>query len=182
MNRGPLVLAIHELSRRPGNTQEVVLDVSAPADLGTGVIGVPEGSPVHLEATLSSALDGVLVTGSAAVTLEGECVRCLEPLRTEAVVEFSELYLYPEALRRAVEDGDEEGAEMFSTDGELLDLEPVLRDSVVTSLPFRPLCSVDCPGLCPTCGIPLRDAEPGHAHESIDPRLRVLEGWQGDGE
>lgn len=178
MSRGPLVLRIHDLTRRPGTTQAVVLDVPAPADLGTEVIGVPAGSPVHLDLVVTSALDGVLVSGTASADLEGECVRCLEPVRTRAEVELSELFLYPEALARAAADGDEEAAEMPSTDGEFLDLEPLVRDSVVTALPFRPLCSADCPGLCPTCGIPLRDAEAGHSHEVIDPRLRVLEGWK----
>lgn len=178
----PLVISVHELSRRPGNAQDVVVDVAAPPDLGTAVIGVPEGSPVHLELVLESAHDGILVSGTAAVEIEGECVRCLEPLQAALEVNLTELYLYPEALARATEEGDEEGAEMLHTDGELLDLEPLLRDAVVTALPFHPLCSDDCPGLCSTCGIPLRDAEPGHSHETIDPRLKVLEGWQKDRE
>ncbi|MGM0384629.1 MAG: YceD family protein [Actinomycetota bacterium] len=182
MTRGPLVLAIRDLTRRPGARRDLLLDVPAPPDLGTVVIGVPAGSEVHLALVLESAADGVLVTGRAEVVLEGECVRCLEPLRTGAEVSLTELYLYPEALARAADDGDEDAAEMLHTDGETLDLEPMLRDAVVTSLPFRPLCSADCPGLCPTCGIPLRDAEPGHFHETIDPRFKVLEDWHGDAE
>ncbi len=182
MTRHPLVVGIHDLTRRPGNREDLVLDLPAPPDLGTAVIGVKPGSDVHLVLVLESVADGVLVSGTAAVLLEGECVRCLETVHTEAEVPLSELYLYPEALARAADDGDEEAAEMLHTDGETLDLEPMLRDAVVTSLPFRPLCSADCPGLCPTCGIPLRDAEPGHSHETIDPRFKVLEGWQGNGE
>ena len=46
-------------------------------------------------------------------------------------------------------------------EGDLIDLEPALRDQVVLALPFQPLCSDDCPGLCPECGARLAD-EPGH--------------------
>lgn len=182
MRTGPLAVAIHDLTRRPGNSRTLDLDVPSPADMGTEVLGVPEGRTMHLHLTLESVSDGILVSGAVVVPLEGECVRCLEPLRTEHEVEVAELYLYPEALERAVADGDEEALEMLHTDGEVLDLEPMLRDAVVTSLPFQPLCSADCPGLCPTCGERLRDLEPGHRHESIDPRMRALEGWFEGGE
>ena len=63
-------------------------------------------------------------------------------------------------------------------EGDLIDLEPLLRDEVVLDLPFQPLCREDCAGLCVECGANLND-DPGHAHEaSTDPRwdaLRALE-------
>ena len=59
---------------------------------------------------------------------------------------------------------------------DLLDLEPLLRDAVVLSLPFQPLCRDDCPGLCIECGARLAD-DPGHQHEEpIDPRWAALQG------
>ena len=59
-------------------------------------------------------------------------------------------------------------------EGDLLDLEPVLRDTVVLALPFQPLCRENCPGLCAECGARLAD-DPGHAHEEpIDPRWAGL--------
>ena len=70
--------------------------------------------------------------------------------------------------------GDEEAEELPRTDGNILDLEEVVRDSIVADLPYSPLCEADCEGLCPECGVRLADAEKGHAHESIDPRLAVL--------
>ena len=55
-------------------------------------------------------------------------------------------------------------------EGDLLDLEPQLRDAVVLALPFTPLCEDDCPGLCVECGARLAD-DPDHQHEEpIDPR------------
>jgi DUF177 domain-containing protein len=81
-------------------------------------------------------------------------------------VTLQELYVYPES--------DAEEDEASRLDGELLDLEPVLRDSVVLALPFRPVCEPDCQGLCLECGVRLLD-HPGHAHEeSIDPRWASL--------
>ena len=61
----------------------------------------------------------------------------------------------------------------------LVDLEPVVRDAVVLSLPFQPVCQDECAGLCPQCGVRLLD-HPGHEHEApVDPRWSALGGLAG---
>jgi uncharacterized protein len=76
-------------------------------------------------------------------------------------------------FEESTEQDDEE--EFYYLDGDLLDLEPALRDTVVLALPMSPLCREDCPGLCVECGVPLADAGPGHRHEDApDPRWAGL--------
>jgi uncharacterized protein len=160
---GPLVVDTHELGRRPGNERTVTLSIDAPADLGSAVFGVPEGSDIAIELRLEAVMDGVLATGTASAQATGECVRCLDDLDENLVVDFQELYLY-----------DEAGEDELSLEGDLLDLEPVLRDAVVLALPFKPVCDPECPGLCPDCGARLAD-DPDHTHgEAIDPRWAKL--------
>lgn len=171
------VLPIRDLTRRPGESRDYSLSIPAPAGLGTDVIGVAEGEPIGLDLTLESVSDGVYVSGSVATTAVGQCVRCLDDVRLALDLPLAELFWYPEAAARAAADGDEEGAEFPTTDGVTLDLEPAVRDLIVSELPFQPLCRPNCPGLCPVCGIRLADAEPGHAHEVIDPRLAALAGF-----
>lgn len=141
----------------------------APADLGIDVIGVPVDSPVELDLRLEAVMEGVLVSGTARVHLVGECARCLDPLEDDLEVDLQELYAY--------DDGDDVGDEDDETsrlEGDLLDFEPTVRDAVVLSLPFGPLCRDDCPGLCPECGARLAD-DPRHDHgEPIDPRWARL--------
>jgi uncharacterized protein len=141
--------------------------VPAPAGLGVVVLGVPPGSPVELELRLESVMEGVLVSGTATTQVEGECVRCLDPITSLLVVDLQELFVYPGA------EVDDDETELHQLEGDLLDLEPVLRDAVVRALPFQPLCRSDCPGLCPECGVRLED-EPDHSHESADPRWAAL--------
>ena len=62
---------------------------------------------------------------------------------------------------------------MFKVVGDVLDLEPALRDAVVLALPLSPLCRPDCLGLCTTCGENLND-NPDHEHEEVDPRWAAL--------
>ena len=67
------------------------------------------------------------------------------------------------------------GEDGYSLDGDLLDLEPVLRDALVLALPLAPRCQEDCPGLCVECGVRLAQAGPGHHHgPALDPRWAAL--------
>jgi uncharacterized protein len=167
--RAPLVLDTRELGRRPGSLREVSRTVPAPADLGIEVLGVPEGSPVELDLRLEAVMEGVLVTGTATVAVTGECARCLEPISDDVEVRFQELFVYD---GRDV-DPDEE-LEVSKLQDDLVDLDPLLRDAVVLALPFQPLCTEDCPGLCVECGARLAD-DPDHGHgEPVDPRWAAL--------
>jgi uncharacterized protein len=172
--RSPLVLDTHELSRRPGNMREVARVVKAPADLGTTVIGIPEGSNLTLGLRLEAVMEGVLVSGVVRGTAVGECVRCLDPVEAEVTVRLQELFAYPERVHAAEDAGDDDAEGESVLDGDLADIEPAVRDSVVTALPFQPLCRPDCPGLCSECGARLAD-DPGHHHDVVDPRWSALQ-------
>jgi uncharacterized protein len=151
--------------------REVTRTVPAPPDLGIEVLGVAEGAPVELDLRLEAVMEGVLVTGTARATLTGECARCLEPLTEDTEVSFQELFVYEDHALHGEGTGDDE---VSTLEGDLVDLEPLLRDAVVLALPFQPLCMDDCPGLCPECGARLAD-DPAHAHEAaIDPRWSAL--------
>jgi uncharacterized protein len=170
--QAPLVLDTRELGRRPGAQRRVRLQVDAPAGLGIDVLGVPEGSALELDIRLEAVVEGVLATVKARGQLAGECVRCLEPIERELDVDFQELFAYT--------DSDVEDDEASRLEGDLLDLEPELRDAVLLALPFQPLCRDDCPGLCPECGARLAD-EPDHRHEAkVDPRWGALAGLELD--
>jgi uncharacterized protein len=170
--RAPLVLDTRELGRRPGSQRQTAFTAPAPADLGIEVLRVPEGSPVALDLRLEAVMEGVLVTGTATAELTGECVRCLEPLRDDVEVDVQELFVYEESDTAT----DTEEEDVSRLEGDLLDLEPLLRDAVVLALPFQPLCREDCPGLCTECGARLAD-DPDHQHDdAIDPRWSALHG------
>ena len=172
--RSPFVLDTHELGRRPGSTRTVQRTVGAPEDLGTDVIGVPSGADIELDIRLEAVVEGVLVTGNVRGRAIGECVRCLEEVVEDVDVSIQELYVYPERAAAAVEEGDED-EDVRELEGDLVDLEPALRDVLVPALPFQPLCRPDCPGLCSECGARLAD-DPDHSHETLDPRWSALSG------
>jgi uncharacterized protein len=152
--------------------------VRCPKSLGIEVVGVSEGATVEVDLRLESVMEGVLVTGTASASVAGECVRCLEPLERELSVDFQELYSYPDADTRSRfggAGGDAEEEDTLFLEGDLFDLEPVLRDAVVLALPLQPVCREDCPGLCAECGARLAD-DPDHHHDAVDMRWAALQG------
>ncbi|MFM9134454.1 MAG: YceD family protein [bacterium] len=153
---------------------EVVRTVPAPEGLGVALARVPPGTDVELDLRLESVVEGVLVTGTAAYEVAGDCARCLDPVSYDEEAEFTELFAYPatDARGREIDEGEADEEAPSRIEGDIIDLEPVVRDAVVLRLPIAPLCREDCPGLCATCGERLDD--PGHVHEEIDPRWEAL--------
>lgn len=168
--RSALVFDVHELGRHAGEMERVRREAPAPDGIGNDVIRVPAGSPIKLELMLQAVVEGILVTGVAEVRLAGECSRCLAPITSIEEIDIQELFLFP---------GKEpDDVEASRVEGEMIDLEPVLRDAGVLELPFIPLCREDCAGLCPVCGADL-NADPDHTHDGqTDPRWAGLAGWK----
>jgi uncharacterized protein len=168
--RQPLVVDTTKLPRQPGATRALTRTVPAPADLGLELIRVPAGSDVELDLTLTSVSEGVYVSGNIRGSLTGECGRCLDEISESFDVPIAELYAYEDSTTEETTDEDEVGR----MQGDLLDLEPAVRDAVVLTLPTNPVCRPDCPGLCSECGARLADLPAGHSHESADPRWAAL--------
>jgi uncharacterized protein len=155
--------------------RKVSRTVPAPGELGTEVIGIPEGTDLELNLRLEAVMEGVLVSGTVSGEAVGECIRCLDEVRLPLEAPIQDLYAYPDRVVVADEDDD-----VREVQEDLIDLEPALRDAVVLALPFQPVCREDCPGLCSDCGARLAD-DPGHSHKTIDPRWSALQGALTDG-
>ena len=174
--RKPLVFDARELQRQPGSMHEMSRVVEAPEEFGTDIFAVPVGAPIEVELRLESVVEGVLVTGSARATATGACVRCLEPATKLVAVTFQELFAYSDrAVHHHEVDVDSDDDDVYELVGDLIDLETVLRDAVVPALPFQPVCSANCPGLCSECGA-LLATDPDHHHDVLDPRWASLTG------
>lgn len=169
--RSPLVLETRELGRRPGSMKRLRRPVPAPDGFGLELIGVPKGATVELDLRLESVMEGVLVSGTATMTVEGECGRCLDPMSESIDVNIQELYAYPDSASDVTSEEDE----VSRLQGDLIDLEPVLRDAVVLALPPNPLCRPDCPGLCSVCGEHWDELPDDHTHDQVDPRWAALQ-------
>ncbi len=182
-HRQPLVLDTRELGRRPGSMRRVHVTVASPTEFGQPMAAVAEGSGLDLDLRLESVMEGVLVSGTVATTMTGECGRCLDPVSAPLTVDIQELFTYPEsgpyagsARSKPAPAASEDDDELPSVVDDLIDLEPVLRDALVLELPMSPLCRDDCAGLCPDCGERLAELPKNHSHDAVDPRWAALAG------
>jgi uncharacterized protein len=169
-SRSPLVINISRLGRRPGSMLTFRETVPSPSRIGLDLIGIDEGAPLDLDLRIESVSEGVLVTGMVSAPTSGECARCLTPITGDVEIELTELFAYPHSTTDETTEADELGRVVDQT----VDLQQPIIDAVGLALPFAPLCGPECAGLCPTCGVPLATAEPGHHHEQLDPRWAKL--------
>lgn len=166
----PWAVNIAQVASRPGQAQQVEAVMPAPSGVGDEYFGVPEGRDTTVTGRVESLSEGLLFTGSAITRVEGSCSLCLKDLSGEWTVTLSGYFPYDAAAHEAAakqdDSLDDEGEDTYPLDesGTVMDLESLLRDSLVVSLPAQALCRPDCRGLCPECGANLND-DPGHHHE-----------------
>jgi uncharacterized protein len=168
--RSPLTFDISRIGRRPGAMLTLRETIPSPSRIGLDLIAIAQGSPLDLDLRFESVSEGVLVSGTVSAPTSGECSRCLTTITGDVQITLTELFAYPDSATEATTEADEVGHVVDET----VDLEQPIIDAVGLALPFAPVCDEDCPGLCPDCGVPLAEAEPGHHHERVDPRWAKL--------
>ena len=77
--------------------------------------------------------DGVVVRGTVSATWRGECARCLAPLARPLELHVDELF-----------EPDPVVGETYPLEGHELDLDQLLRDTVLLELPLAPRCDPPC--------------------------------------
>jgi len=105
------------------------------------------------------------------------CARCVEPVEIPLKADFDLIF------RPAGADQDPPERSITAPETEIgyyqkdsLQLEDVLREQVLLSLPVRTLCKEDCKGLCPRCGANLNTDPCGCDKGPSDPRWEALSG------
>ncbi len=144
--------------------REHAFTVTLPEQWGEGIVSFEAGSELDLDVRLESVHEGILVSGSADGDYSGVCGRCLTDISRPVEVEFQELFAYP---------GEEETD--FEVQDDHVDLETLVRDAAVLSLPFQPVCQPDCLGLDPNTGERLTESTGTEHVAPIDPRWSALQ-------
>ena len=158
---------VRDLVAKPGASREVHL-AQAVEGLRTPVVEA-DTDPVRMDLMLESIVEGILVTGPVSGRMTLRCARCLTEFGDDFRVEVAELFA----------EDIEEADESYPLRDGMIDLEPMVRDAVVLSMPFSPLCRTDCLGLCERCG---GDRNRGECTcgPQMDPRWSALEAFDTD--
>ena len=145
-----------------------------------GIASLGEVEVIRLEGWLKFTRTdkGVWVKGRLAMDVSTQCSRCLKefdaPLETEIAEEF-----YPTVGPKV---GSATAALMIEEEAFLitltnvLDTREVIRQNIVSLLPMKPLCTRDCAGICPHCGVNCNEVQCHCDVTQIDSRWgRLLE-------
>ena len=145
-----------------------------PAAATEGVVDVQVGD-VRLRGTARRGSRGVELEARIDAPITLDCSRCRNPYETLVSSEFS-LILVPDAVEFGVGETQlsEEDLDVFyATDGKA-HLASVAAEQVFLNIPLKPVCGVDCQGLCPACGVNRNRLECACPSDALDPRLAPL--------
>lgn len=171
----PFSVSLTSLKRQEGSHIIWENVVETPEIIGGDFLHVPAKSTLDVSLSLSSVSEGVYVQGTVSAPLVGQCTRCLKPLEEIHIYDIAELVFYPERRAALIEEGDEDAQDAPVVLNDHIDLEPLIRDAIVLSLPFQPLCREDCAGLCPECGEVVDELPDDHVHEApYNPQFDAL--------
>lgn len=126
-------------------------------DLDLTAEGFEFPEPIETRVHASKSGDEFIVQGHASSTVEMECARCLEIFevdvnpRLQFVIQLLD-------IAESQQSGDEDFVILPKTTGEY-DISDRVREAIILELPLKPLCSENCRGLCPMCGVNLNETE-----------------------
>ena len=124
---------------------------------------------------VSASLGEVRVHGQLQVTMEADCDRCLTATILPVAADFDLLYRPSDKSPLVPElELDEDESETGFYEGSGIELNEVLREQVLLSLPMQVICQEACKGICPVCGQERNTQECGCEAKLVDDRWAAL--------
>jgi uncharacterized protein len=132
-------------------------------------------APPRVSGRIQRSETRVTVEGQVEAELKLECDRCLKPIQLPVASVFRVEYVTPETYQtQAAAELLEEDLALSVFDGEVIDIDEIVREQLLLALPAQVLCSEDCKGLCATCGADRNLNECNCGEVDIDPRWAGL--------
>ena len=131
--------------------------------------------PVAVSGKVRRSGAEVFVTGHLETQAEIECDRCLKPLESVINTDFGVEYITDSEYEASyAAELSEEDLAVSVFDGEAIDLDEMVKEQLLLSLPLRSLCREDCKGICPVCGADRNSTNCSCESSEGDPRWAAL--------
>lgn len=116
-------------------------------------------SPVSVSLSVVREYDHIRVHGSVGTAVKLACSRCLSEYAAPLGSEFTIFYIKSDDAQPEdeVELGEEDLVSVTYS-GDEIDFAGEVAEQILLCLPYKPLCSDDCKGLCFNCGADLNSA------------------------
>jgi uncharacterized protein len=117
----------------------------------------------------------VFVNGHINALVQVECDRCLQPVELPVNTDFALDYISgAEYESTAAAELTETDLSLSVFDGEAIDIDEIVKEQILLTVPARTLCREDCKGICPECGIDRNTGECSCVTDNTDPRWAAL--------
>ncbi len=117
----------------------------------------------------------ILVRGHLEGTLQLNCSRCLTQFSLPVTADFDLLLApAPDQVSGAEEELSKSDLDRDFYTGEIVNLESILREQVLLTMPLKPLCAEACKGICPRCGADLNQEPCQCPAEELSSRLTIV--------
>ena len=160
-----MVLDVSQLIQNDGAVKKLDFDITLP-ELSFNGQDIAFSGPFALSGEIKNISGNLYLDLDANVSFTTQCARCLDSVSVQHSFHISEIFSKTEQV-------DSEDEVTVLTSGNI-DLVEVTELAFIGSLPINYLCSEDCKGFCPSCGINLNCESCSCADDNIDPRLAVL--------
>ena len=158
-----MLLDVSKLINAPGERMEFSFEMDL-SDVDFGGL-YPAQEPVVVTGAVRNTAGMLTLDFTAATVLKSVCDRCLKPFDKPKSVRCQ--YLLTEKLEN--EDSDD----ILELENGCVDVEDLARTAFIFEMDTKTLCSEDCKGICPGCGVDLNQGK-CICKKQVDPRLAVL--------
>lgn len=132
----------------------------------------PFPSPVKVCCSLKGFAGAVDLKAHLLYDIVMPCDRCCEE-----TVQHKDVWFEHRLVRRLNDENDD--SNYLVVPSERIDLDELLSEDILLDLPSKFLCSPDCKGLCPKCGVNLNRESCACDTAQVDPRLEILKNLLG---
>ncbi len=158
-----MILDISKLVKNEGASIDVSTDISFDSLEFNGQ-NINFTSPMHLQGSIKNINGLLYLTLECSADYTSLCGRCLDPVDSKLDFSIKEVFSKTES----------ENDDIIILDSNEIDLKEIAEQGFYCALPIAVLCSEDCKGLCPSCGVNLNKDTCDCETDDIDPRLIAL--------
>jgi uncharacterized protein len=149
--------------------------VYQPDDLNPVDERISLSGPATVSGNVRLAGIEVFVNGHVETQATVECDRCLQPVQTPVNTDFALEYITDsEYESTGVVELTEADLSVAVFDGVAIDVDEIVKEQVLLTVPTRMLCREDCKGICPECGLDRNTGDCNCNTKDIDPRWAAL--------
>lgn len=174
-----MVIDLTELKQR----ETIWKKQAGPEEIGLQFPDFVFTEPVKVDLRITRAETQFVIRGQISTIANTNCVKCLTPFTLPVAEDIGWAVQVIENVQARLKEEDTEDYWFIEKGSAQLDITDRVRESILVGLPYHPVCTSECRGLCARCGAnlneetctcdtPATDGRWGPLKEIMDKQLR----------